>query len=66
MGKSDHIIFEAQQIAEDDWQICAHCPSGQIQYITGFLSEGEATEWIAGGRSKAWARSWSQQHHGSP
>jgi hypothetical protein len=62
MAKSDHFIFEAQRIADDDWQIRVHCPGAQIQYITGFKSEAEAKEWIASGGRQAWARAWGARN----
>jgi hypothetical protein len=62
MAKSNHIVFEPQRIADDDWQIRAHCPGARIEYITGFKSEDKAREWIASGHSLSWARSWGEQN----
>jgi hypothetical protein len=62
MAKSDYITFEVQRIADDVWQVRAHCPGAVLQYITGFKTEGMARDWIASGRSLAWAKSWGERN----
>ena len=57
MGKSPRVIFKMQRIAEGDWQILAHCPEAEIQYIKGFKSKAEIDEWLAGSRRIDWLRS---------
>lgn len=57
MGKSPRVIFKMQRIIEGDWQIQAHCPEGEIQYIKGFKSKAEIDEWLAGSRRIDWLRS---------
>jgi hypothetical protein len=57
MRKSPRVIFKHQRIAGDDWQIQAHCPSAEIQYVKGFKSKAEIDEWLAGSGKIAWLRS---------
>jgi hypothetical protein len=62
VGKSNHVIFKAQRIAADDWQVVAHCPGAQLLYITGFKTEESARAWIRGPLSKAWGASWDARN----
>jgi hypothetical protein len=57
MSKSPRVIFKYQRIADDDWQIQAHCPGAEIQYIKGFKSKAEVDEWLTGSGRLAWLRS---------
>ena len=57
MGKSPRVIFKYKRIAQDDWQIEAHCPEAEIQYISGFKSKAEIDEWLQGSRRIDWLRS---------
>jgi hypothetical protein len=57
MAKSLRVIFKHQRIADNDWQIQAHCPGAEIQYITGFKSKAEIDEWLAGTGKITWLRS---------
>jgi hypothetical protein len=56
MSKSPRVIFKYKRIAQDDWQIEAHCPA-EIQYISGFKSKAEIDEWLQGSRRIDWLRS---------
>jgi hypothetical protein len=55
--KSPRVVFKMQRIAEDDWQIQAHCPGTDIRYIKGLKSKAEVDEWLAGSRRIDWLRS---------
>jgi len=57
MSKSPRVIFQHQRIAEGDWQIQAHCPGAQIQYISGSKSKAEIDDWLAGTNKITWLRS---------
>ena len=57
MSKSPRVIFKYKRIAQDDWQIEAHCPEAEIQYISGFKSKAEIDEWLQGSRRIDWLRS---------
>lgn len=57
MSKSPRVIFKYQRIADNDWQIQAHCPGTEIQYINGFKSKAEIDEWLAGDGKIRWLRS---------
>ena len=57
MGKSPRVIFKHQTIADSDWQIQAHCPDAEIQYVSGFKSKAEIDEWLAGAGKIKWLRS---------
>jgi hypothetical protein len=57
MSKSPRVIFSPKRIAEGDWQIEAHCPGAEIQFVTGFASKADIDEWLAGDRKIAWLRS---------
>jgi hypothetical protein len=57
MSKSPRVIFSSKRIAEGDWQIEAHCPGAEIQYIKGLISKADADEWMAGERKVTWLRS---------
>jgi hypothetical protein len=41
---------------ENEWQIRAHCPGAEIQYITGFKSKAKIEERLASSRREAWLR----------
>jgi len=55
--KSPRVVFKMQRIAEDDWQIQAHCPGEDVRYIKGLKSKAEVDEWLAGSRRIDWLRS---------
>jgi hypothetical protein len=57
MSKSPRVIFKMQRIAEDDWQIQAHCEGAEIRYIKGFKTKAEIDEWLSGSRKIDWLRS---------
>ena len=57
MSKSPRVIFSTKRIADDDWQIEAHCPGAEIRYIKGLTSKADADDWLAGERKIAWLRS---------
>ena len=57
MTKSGRVIFKLGRVAEGDWQIAAHCPDGEIQYIKGFKTKDEIDEWMNGTRRIDWLRS---------
>jgi hypothetical protein len=57
MGKSPRVIFKHQRITDGDWQIQAHCPEAEIQYVNGFKSKAEIDEWLAGAGKIKWLRS---------
>jgi hypothetical protein len=57
MAKSPRVIFSPKRIAEDDWQIEAHCPGAEIRYITGLTSKAEVDAWLDGTRKIAWLKS---------
>ena len=57
MGKSPRVIFKHQRITDGDWQIQAHCPDAEIQYVSGFKSKAEIVEWLAGAGKIKWLRS---------
>jgi hypothetical protein len=57
MSKSPRVIFTQKRIAEDDWQIEAHCPGAEIRYIKGLTSKADVDEWINGNRKLVWLRS---------
>jgi hypothetical protein len=46
-----------ERLAEDDWQIQAHCPGEDIRYIKGLKSKAEVDEWLNGSRRIDWLRS---------
>jgi hypothetical protein len=52
--KRPEIIFETQQIEENDWQIRAHCPGAELEYIKGFKSKAEAEKWPASSKCQDW------------
>jgi hypothetical protein len=55
------IIFEPQKIGEGDWQIRAHCPGAELQYIKGFKTEADARKWPGSDECGIWlkARGWA-------
>jgi hypothetical protein len=55
--KSGRVVFKLSRVAEGDWQIAAHCPNGEIQYIKGFKAKEEIDEWMQGTRRIDWLRS---------
>jgi len=57
MSKSPRVIFKHQRIADGDWQIQAHCPGAEVQYINGFPNKSEIDEWLAGAGKIKWLRS---------
>jgi len=59
MGKAPRVrvIFKLKRIAQDDWQIEAHCPGVEIRSIKGFKSKAEVDEWLQGTRRIDWLRS---------
>jgi hypothetical protein len=57
MVKSPRVIFKHHRIADGDWQIQAHCPEAEIQYVSGFKSKAEIDEWLAGVSKINWLRS---------
>jgi len=57
MAKSGRVIFKLSRVAEGDWQIAAHCPNAEIQYIKGFKTKEEIDEWLQGTRRIDWLRS---------
>jgi hypothetical protein len=57
MSKSPRVTFKYNRIAEDDWQIEAHCPGSEIRYIKPFKSKAEIDEWLQGSRRIDWLRS---------
>lgn len=58
MTDSDHFIFKLQRIEDGDWQVQAHCPGAVIEYVTGFKSESEASEWTTGDAGRKWKSGW--------
>lgn len=56
MAKSRDVIFEPQMISDSDWQIRAHCPGAELQYITGFKSKAEIEEWKTSVRCQEWLK----------
>jgi hypothetical protein len=56
-SKSPRVTFKYKRIAEDDWQIEAHCPGVDIRYIKGLKSKTEIDEWLQGTRRIDWLRS---------
>jgi hypothetical protein len=57
MSKSPRVTFKYKRIAEGEWQIEAHCPGVEIEYISGFKSKAEIDEWLQGSRRIDWLRS---------
>jgi hypothetical protein len=57
MVKSPRVIFKHQRIADGDWQIQAHCPEVEIQYVSGFKGKAEIDERLAGAGKINWLRS---------
>ena len=57
MSKSPRVTFKYKRLAEDDWQIEAHCPGVETRYISGFKSKAEIDEWLQGSRRIDWLRS---------
>ena len=51
------VTFKAIRIAEDDWNISAERPGGEIVLITGLTSKADAAEWMDGVRRINWLRS---------
>jgi hypothetical protein len=41
-----HVIFKAEKVSQDDWQIKCSCPGGKIDYVTGFLDEQSTQNWL--------------------
>jgi hypothetical protein len=58
MAKNDpKITFEPKPLkVGPEWHVVATYPRGQKEHITGFHSEAEAIEWIAGEGCQAWLR----------
>jgi hypothetical protein len=59
MGKAPRVrvVFKYKRVAENDWEIEAHCPGVEIRYIKGLKSKAEADEWLQGTRRIDWLRS---------
>ena len=57
ISKSPRVTFKYQRKAENDWNIEAHCPGAETQYISGFKSKAEIDEWLQGTRRIDWLRS---------
>jgi hypothetical protein len=57
VAKKIRVIFKFNRIDEGDWQIQAHCPGGDIQYITGLKDKADVDDWLAGSRRLAWLKS---------
>lgn len=47
-GKIPSGDIQIQRIEEGDRQIQAHCPGGEIRYITGLKDKADADDWLAG------------------
>jgi hypothetical protein len=54
------VRLQPKTITPRYWQVVAHCPDGEIHYITGFKSDSEALDWITN-KSSAWL---TQQGYG--
>ena len=57
MSKKTRIDFRPKRIADDEWQVEAHCPGQDTCIIRGLRSLDEVHEWIDGPRKRAWLRS---------
>jgi hypothetical protein len=55
--KSPRVVFTLKRIAEGDWQIEAHAPDTEVQYIKGFKDKAEVDAWLTGTRRIDWLRS---------
>jgi hypothetical protein len=55
--KSPRVTFRLHRVAEDDWQIEAHCPGVDVRHIKGFKTKAEIDEWLTGTRRIDWLRS---------
>jgi hypothetical protein len=55
---TDQVAFALKPLkVGEGWHIVATHPSGQQELITGFHSEAEAKEWLAGSKGfKAWLK----------
>jgi hypothetical protein len=51
------VVFKPKRIAEDDWQVEAHCPGEEIRVIKGLKSKADFDDWIQGSRRIDWLRS---------
>jgi hypothetical protein len=54
--KAPRVIFKIQRIEEGDWQVQAHLPGAEIEYVTGLNDKADADDWISGTRRIAWLR----------
>ena len=50
------VIFKAQKVSDDDWQLICHCPGGKIEYVTGFLDEQSIKNWLASEHAADWLK----------
>jgi hypothetical protein len=57
MKKSPRVTFTPKRLADENWQIEAHCPGTDVRFINGFASKTEIDEWLSGERKIAWLRS---------
>jgi hypothetical protein len=53
--RKSRVIFMLKNSKGGEWQIQAFCPGGVIEYIVGFKTDDEASDWINGPQSKEWA-----------
>jgi hypothetical protein len=50
------VIFKAEKVTEDAWQIVWHCPGGEIEYVTGFADELATQKWLPDQRREYWLK----------
>jgi hypothetical protein len=50
------VIFKAEQVTEDEWQIVCHCPDGTIEYVTGFSDKRAIDSWLQDQRREYWLK----------
>jgi hypothetical protein len=50
------VLFEPIEMGENQWEIRAQSPAGEILYITEFKSGKEAQDWLASDRRQAWLK----------
>jgi len=41
--KSPRVTFKMHRVAQDDWQIEAHCPGVEVRHIKGFKTRPRST-----------------------
>lgn len=50
------VVFKAEQVTEDQWQIVCHCPGGVIEHVTGFSDERAIDSWLQDQRREYWLK----------